>query len=89
MKRTLCYLRGTLDYGILLRRSASSKLMVYTNVDWVGCPNTRRSTLGYTMFLGANLVSWYSKRQNVVSRSSAVAEYRAVPNGVAEACWLR
>jgi hypothetical protein len=41
------------------------------------------------VFLGTNLVSWSSKRQNVVSRSSAEAEYRAVANGVAEACWLR
>jgi hypothetical protein len=89
MKRTLRYLRGTLDYGLLLRRSASSDLMVYTDADWAGCPDTRRSTSGYAMFLGTNLVSWSSKRQNVISRLSAKAEYRAVANGVAETCWLR
>jgi hypothetical protein len=82
-------LRGTLDYGLLLRRSASSELTVYTDVDWAGCPDTHRSTSGYAVFLGTNLVSWSSKRQNVVSRSSAEAEYWAVANGVAEACWLR
>jgi hypothetical protein len=47
------------------------------------------STSGHAVFLGGNLVSWSSKRQHVISRSSAEAEYRAVASGVAEACWLR
>jgi hypothetical protein len=89
MKRTLRYLRGTLDYDLLLRCSASSELTVYTDADWVGCPDTRRSTSGYAVFLSTNLFSWSSKRQNVVSRSSIEAEYRAVANGMAEACCLR
>jgi hypothetical protein len=89
MKRILCYLRGTLDFGLLQRFSASSELAVYTDVDWVSCPDTRRSTSGYTVFLGNNLVCWSSKHQNVVSRLSAEAKYRAVANGMAEACWLQ
>jgi hypothetical protein len=89
MKHILRYLLGTPDYGLLLRRSRSTDLIVYTDADWAGCPDTRRSTSGYAVFLGDNLVSWSAKRQTVVSRSSAEAEYRVVANGVAEATWLR
>ena len=88
VKRILRYLQSTLDYCLLLRRSSVSEHVVYTNADWSGCPDTRRSTLGYAVFLGDNLVSWSSKRQKIVSRSSAEAEYYVVANGVAEACWL-
>ena len=72
-----------------LRPSSPAELVVYTNADWASCPDTRRSTSGYAVFLGDNLVSWSSKRQHTVSRSSAEAKYRAVANGVAEASWLR
>jgi hypothetical protein len=89
MKHILRYLKGTPDYGLVLRRSSSSDIVVYTDADWAGCPDTRRSTSGYAVFLGDNLVSWSAKRQTVVSRSSAEAEYHAVANGVAEVTWLR
>jgi hypothetical protein len=89
MKCPLCYLRSTLDYDFLLRRSTSSELTVYTDTDWVGYPNTRWSNSGYAVFLDANLVSWSSKHQNVVSRSSDEAKYQAAANGMAEASWLR
>jgi hypothetical protein len=89
MKRILHYLQGTPDYGLLLRRSSSSDLVVYMDADWTGSPDTRRSMSGYAAFLGDNLVSWSAKWQTVVSRSSAEAECHAVANGVAEATWLR
>jgi hypothetical protein len=57
MKRTLRYLQGILDYSLFLRRSASSELTVYTDVDWAGCLDTCRSTSGYVVFLGINFVS--------------------------------
>jgi hypothetical protein len=63
MKRILRYLLRTPDYGFLLRRSSSSDLIIYTNADWAGCPDTRRSTSDYAVFLGDNLVSWSAKRR--------------------------
>jgi hypothetical protein len=57
LKRILRYLWGSLDYDLLLRPSSTSDLVVYTNSDWAGCPDMRRSTTGYVVFLGANLVS--------------------------------
>ena len=85
LKRILRYVRGTLHMGLLVRPSTALDLVVYSDADWAGCPDTRKSTSGYAVFLGNNLVSWSSKRQNTVSRSSAEAEYRAVANAVAEA----
>jgi hypothetical protein len=88
-KRILRYLQGTLHLALILPKTAPSQLIVYTDADWAGYPDTRRSTSGYAVFLGDSLVSWSSKRQPTVSRSSPEAEYRAVANGVAEVSWLR
>jgi hypothetical protein len=89
LKRILRYLRGTTDHGLTMSPSTVSSLVSYTDADWAGCPDTRRSTSGYCVFLGDNLLSWSSKRQGTISRSSAEAEYRGVANVVSESCWLR
>jgi len=57
MKHLLRYVRGTVDFGLVLHRSPSTELVVYTDADWASCPYTRRSTSGYAVFLGGNLVS--------------------------------
>ena len=62
LKQILRYLQGTLHHGLLLRLSSSSELVVYMDADWVGCPDTRKSTSSYAMFLGGNLISWSFKR---------------------------
>ncbi|XP_019102951.1 uncharacterized mitochondrial protein AtMg00810-like [Beta vulgaris subsp. vulgaris] len=89
LKRILRYIQGTIDHGLHLYPSASTRLITYTDADWGGCLDTRCSTSGYCCFLGDNLISRSSKRQHTLSRSSAEAKYRGVANIVAEACWLR
>nr|GFA89280.1 ribonuclease H-like domain-containing protein [Tanacetum cinerariifolium] len=89
MKRVLRYLRGTTNLGLQLFWSTTSQLIAYSDSNWAGCPATRRSTSGYCVFLGDNLLTWSSKRQDTLSRSSAEAEYRGVANAVAETSWIR
>nr|GEX08657.1 ribonuclease H-like domain-containing protein [Tanacetum cinerariifolium] len=88
MKHVLRYLRGTTDLGLQLFRFTTSQLIAYSNADWASCLATRRSTFGYCVFLGDNLLTWSSKRQDTFSRSSAEAEYRGVANAVAETSWI-
>ncbi|XP_071713217.1 uncharacterized mitochondrial protein AtMg00810-like [Rutidosis leptorrhynchoides] len=85
----LRYVQGTIDLDLQLHASSTTSLVAYSDVDWAGCPTTRSSTSGYCVFLGDNLMSWSSKRQQTPSRSSAESEYRGVANVVAETCWLR
>ncbi|GJZ42011.1 ribonuclease H-like domain-containing protein [Tanacetum coccineum] len=89
LKRILGYVRGNLDHGLQLHVSITTQLTAYTDADWAGFPVTRRSTSGYCVFLGDNLLSWSAKRQVTLSRSSAEAEYRGVANVVAETAWIR
>jgi len=89
LKRILRYIKGTTTLGLHLHAAKSPTITAYTDADWAGCPDTRRSTSGFAVFLGDALISWSSKRQTTVSRSSAEAEYHGVANAVAECSWLR
>jgi hypothetical protein len=89
IKRILRYVKGTLSDGLHLGSGSIDSLTAYSDADWAGCPDSRHSTSDFCVYLGDNLVSWSSKRQTMVSRSSAEAEYRAVAHAVAECCWLR
>jgi hypothetical protein len=88
IKRILRYVKGTLSHGLQLYSSSPASMVTYTDADWAGCPDTRRSMLGFCVYLDDNLVSWSSKRQHTVSRSSVEAEYRVVANVVVEATWI-
>ncbi|CAH9115574.1 unnamed protein product [Cuscuta europaea] len=73
---TLRYLQGTIEHGLWLQpTSRPTCVIAYSDADWAGCPDTSRSTTGFAVFLGANLVSWKSKKQPTVSKSSTEAEY--------------
>ena len=61
VKRIVRYVKGTLDFGMHITPSTSTSLVAYSDADWAGCPDTRRSTSGYCVYFGDNLVSWSSK----------------------------
>ncbi|CAM8988098.1 unnamed protein product [Rhodiola kirilowii] len=89
VKRILRYVKGTVDTGLSFRRSALTRLSIFTDADWAGCTDDRRSISGFAIFLGPNLISWSAKKQPTVSRSSTEDEYKALANGTAEAIWIQ
>jgi hypothetical protein len=87
--RILRYLKGTLFHGLHFSSLSPLKLYAYTDADWAGDPTDRRSTTGYCFLLGTSLISWCSKKQSVVARSSIEAQYRALADTTSELLWLR
>lgn len=85
LKRIIRYLQGTLELGLHIYHSRPTRLIAYINVNWVSCPDTRRSTFGYCVFLKDNLIVRSAKRQPTLSQPSVEAKYRVVT----EICWLR
>ncbi|CAL8156128.1 unnamed protein product [Prunus armeniaca] len=87
--RILAYLKSAPIKGILYKNSSHLRIKGFTDADWAGNVTDRRSTSGYFTFVSGNLVTWRSKKQNVVLRSSAEAEFRGMAHGVCEVLWLR
>nr|CAN82171.1 hypothetical protein VITISV_040546 [Vitis vinifera] len=87
--RVVHYLKGTPGQGILLRADSDLSLQGWCDSDWAACPVTRRSLSGWLVFLGQSHISWKTKKQHTVSRSSAEAEYRAMAAVTCELKWLK
>ena len=85
----LRYVKCTLYHGLHYSSRSSLELHAYSNVDWVGDPTDRCSITGFCFLLGTSLVSWHSKKQDVVSRSNTEAEFCALANTTCELVWLR
>jgi hypothetical protein len=87
--RILRYLKSSPGKGLMFSRNGHLNVEGYTDADWAGNISDRKSTLGYLMFVGGNLVTWRSKKQNVVALSSAEAEFRGMAKGLCELLWLK
>src|SRR5438128_7119079 len=87
--RVLRYLRGTIDHRLFFSNSSSLQLHAYSDATWGTDPSDFKSISAYCVFLGSSLIAWKTKKQTVVSRSSAEAELRALACVTAEVTWLR
>ncbi|CAM8965547.1 unnamed protein product [Rhodiola kirilowii] len=86
--RLLRYIKLAPAQGILFSATSNLRLTGYCDADWASCPITRRSVTGYCMLLGSSVVSWKTRKQAVVSRSSAESEYRSMASACSEIVWL-
>ncbi|KAG7536932.1 Integrase catalytic core [Arabidopsis suecica] len=89
VERILRYLKGSSGQGIWMGKNSNTELVGYCDADYAGDRMDRRSTTGYCTFLGGNLVTWKTKKQKVVSCSSAESEYRAMKQLTNELTWLK
>ena len=87
--RILQYLKSAPGTGLSFKKRRSRGVEVFTDADWAGYVPDRRSTSGMCTYVWGNLVTWRSKKQSVVSRSSAEAELRSLASGVCEGIWLK
>jgi hypothetical protein len=67
----------------------SKSSSTFSDADWAGCPDDRRSTGSFAVYVGSNLVSWNARKQATVSRSSTEAEYKSLANATAEVMWVQ
>ncbi|XP_051229106.1 uncharacterized mitochondrial protein AtMg00810-like [Lolium perenne] len=89
VKRILRYVRQIVDIGLQFQSSSSTLLSAFSDADWAGNIDDRRSTGGYAIFDGGNLIAWSSRKQSTVSRSSTESEYKALGNATAELIWVQ
>jgi hypothetical protein len=87
--RVLRYLKAAPGQGLFYPSTFDFKFKRFCDSDWAGCSDTRRSTTGFCVFLSSSLISWRSKKQHTVSRSSTEAEYRSMASCSCELTGLR
>lgn len=86
--RVLRYLKGTPGLGVFLSVDSSLQLKAFSDSDWAGCVDSCRSIIGFSVYLGSSLISWRSKKQTIVSKSSFEAEYRTLASTTCELQWI-
>ncbi|KAF5477519.1 hypothetical protein F2P56_004152 [Juglans regia] len=89
VKCSLRYLKATINYVLLFKPQTDFSLQAYSDADWGGCPDDRRSTRRFCIYLGHHLISWSSKKQSTVARSSTKAEYKSLASLAAKVIWLQ
>ncbi|PHT61043.1 hypothetical protein T459_34072 [Capsicum annuum] len=89
LKRVLRYLQGTLQFALHIQRGNDFNLHMYSDADWARDMSDRASTTGYILFFGQNPVSWSSRKQRTIARSSTEAKYRAVASALDGTYWVR
>ena len=89
VKRILRYLAGTSTHGLKFHKSNDFRILAFCDSDWGSDVDDRKSTSGHCVFFGSNLISWSSKKQSVVSRSSTEAEFRSLASVLTDISWLQ
>uniref|UniRef100_A0AAV1UB76 RxLR effector candidate protein n=1 Tax=Peronospora matthiolae TaxID=2874970 RepID=A0AAV1UB76_9STRA len=89
LKRVLRYLQATPNHGLEFTREEGSRICGYTDADWAGDIESRRSTSGYVFMMNGECISWKSQKQRTVALSSTEAEYMALSEATKEAVWLK
>ncbi|XP_025982825.1 uncharacterized protein LOC114398568 [Glycine soja] len=87
--RILEFIKKALGQGFLYEDKGNTQIFGYCDGDWAGCPIGRKSTTGYCVFIRGNIISWKSKKQDIVAQSNAFAEYRAMAITTCELVWIK